>query len=367
MKPDLDPIRDRAKWLERRRHYLGASDAAAALGLSPYTSRLELWRDKLGDKADLPSAVMERGNVLEAVVAELYRRESGHEIEKRKWTASADHPFMACTPDLYDKNAGCIVQLKTHSSWTRHSWGDAQNPRVPNYEVIQCQHEIAVTGYTADILYALFADESAFRGMVAMAKGGFRPEAIADHVESLIADGMAETLPPIVIRRDDDMIADIIEGEREFWESYVLTKTPPPDASTPQESPDILDATSEQAEVLARLRQAKLDENAAAERYAEERVQIEEAIGAHSGIVARGIARVTYRAPAPRSETDWQGVAGMLATQLGREVPEPQTWESIAKVLALDLADDDMYAAAVDAFTHTTQGNRRFCPRFEKE
>ena len=57
----------------------------------------------------------------------------------------------------------------------------------------------------------------------------------------------------------------------------------------------------------------------------------------------------------------------MFATQLGREVPEPQTWESIAKVLALDLHDDDMYEAAVDAFTHTTQGNRRFSPRSAKE
>jgi predicted phage-related endonuclease len=37
---------ERANWLEVRRQGIGGSDAAAAVGLSPYKSPLELWLEK---------------------------------------------------------------------------------------------------------------------------------------------------------------------------------------------------------------------------------------------------------------------------------------------------------------------------------
>ena len=42
----------RESWLDVRRRGIGSSDAAAAVGLSPYQSQLELWMHKTG-KADL--------------------------------------------------------------------------------------------------------------------------------------------------------------------------------------------------------------------------------------------------------------------------------------------------------------------------
>lgn len=38
----------REEWLQIRNRGLGSSDAAAAIGLSPYKSPLELWLEKTG-------------------------------------------------------------------------------------------------------------------------------------------------------------------------------------------------------------------------------------------------------------------------------------------------------------------------------
>ena len=44
----------REDWLEMRKSGIGGSDAAAAVGLSPYQSMLELWLTKTGRDANLP-------------------------------------------------------------------------------------------------------------------------------------------------------------------------------------------------------------------------------------------------------------------------------------------------------------------------
>ena len=38
----------REEWLEVRKRGIGSSDAAAAVGLNPYKSQLELWLEKTG-------------------------------------------------------------------------------------------------------------------------------------------------------------------------------------------------------------------------------------------------------------------------------------------------------------------------------
>lgn len=355
----------RDEWLLQRRGYIGGSDAAAALGLSPYKSPLELCRDKWGEAADLPTRVMERGTVLEDVVAELYRRRTLARTEPGAWCVSTEHPFMAATPDLFDLSADALVQIKTASLWTRHKWGEGDRPTVPEHYLIQCQHEMAVTGARLNILAVLFADESAFRGMVHMHKGGFRPESIADHVEALIEDGMAEFIAPIRVERDDEMIGDIVEGERRFWESYVLPHVCPPDASIPQTSPDILDADDRQTEVLEQLADAKRAQREADERYEEAKVKVIAMIGEHSGIVAPGVVKVSYKAGPATDTVNWEAVARTLAAGLDKPAPEPETWESIAHVLGLE-AGDQPYNDAVAAQTTTYQPPRIFRPVFPR-
>ena len=62
----------REDWLAVRKQGIGSSDAAAAVGLNPYKSQLELWLEKTGRDTGLPKtdpddedSPMYWGNVLE--------------------------------------------------------------------------------------------------------------------------------------------------------------------------------------------------------------------------------------------------------------------------------------------------------------
>ncbi|WP_197477384.1 YqaJ viral recombinase family protein, partial [Alcanivorax sp. HI0044] len=74
----------REDWLKIRKQGIGASDAAAAVGISPYQSPLELWMIKTGrdglfpapDPDDIQSP-LSWGTLLEPQVAEAYAKITG--------------------------------------------------------------------------------------------------------------------------------------------------------------------------------------------------------------------------------------------------------------------------------------------------
>ena len=67
---------DRDSWLIGRQELgIGGSDAAAVCGLSPWTSPVELWRIKTGQKKQKDisaNAAVERGVRMEPALRELY-------------------------------------------------------------------------------------------------------------------------------------------------------------------------------------------------------------------------------------------------------------------------------------------------------
>jgi putative phage-type endonuclease len=98
---------ERADWLEVRKQGIGGSDAAAAVGLSPYKSQLELWLEKTGRDADLPKPDAQDtrepvywGTLLEPIVAAAYTQQTGRKV--RKVNAVLQHPqysFMLANLD----------------------------------------------------------------------------------------------------------------------------------------------------------------------------------------------------------------------------------------------------------------------------
>lgn len=98
---------ERADWLEVRKRGIGGSDAAAAVGLSPYKSQLELWLEKTGRDAELPKPDPDDstepvywGTLLEPIVAAAYTKQTGNRV--RKVNAVLQHPgipFMLANLD----------------------------------------------------------------------------------------------------------------------------------------------------------------------------------------------------------------------------------------------------------------------------
>src|SRR5450830_1730219 len=87
----------RDDWLEVRKNGIGSSDAAAAVGLNPYQSQLELWLIKTGRDSGLPTidpndetSPMYWGTLLEPIVASHYTKRTGNRV--RKINAVLQHP-----------------------------------------------------------------------------------------------------------------------------------------------------------------------------------------------------------------------------------------------------------------------------------
>lgn len=193
---------NRQTWLEVRKGGIGASDAAAAVGLNPYQSQLELWMVKTGRDVGLPkvdpkdeSSPMYWGSLLEPIVAAHYTKRTGNKV--RRINAVLQHPDPDCSWALanldYIVSGSSDVQIlecKTAGEFGARLWKDG----VPEYVQLQVQHQLAVTNkMAADVCVLVCGQEIRI----------YR------------------------IERDEALINQLIELERKFWH-YVETDTPPP-------------------------------------------------------------------------------------------------------------------------------------------
>ncbi|HDR9240052.1 YqaJ viral recombinase family protein [Burkholderia vietnamiensis] len=195
----------REDWLEVRKNGIGGSDAAAAVGLSPYMSPLELWLIKTGHDANLPrpdprdtSEPIYWGTLLEPIVSAAYTAQTGNRV--RKINAVLGHPTIPWMIANVDREVvGCrdvqLLECKTAGEFGARLWRDG----VPEYVQLQVQHQLAVTGkQAADVAVLICGQKLEVHRVV----------------------------------RDDELIARLIELEAAFWR-FVETDSPPPaDGST---------------------------------------------------------------------------------------------------------------------------------------
>ena len=195
----------REEWLAVRKQGIGSSDAAAACGIHPYLSMLELWMIKTGRMESSIDESLEGysplywGNTLEPMVAKYYQEHTGNKV--RRVNAILQHPdpdkhFMLANLDyaITGSDEVQILECKTAGEHGAKLWKHG----VPLYVTCQVQHQLAVTGKTAA------------------------------HICVLLCGHEAKIYK---VERDERLIESIIEQERLFWQ-YVATDTPPtPDHS----------------------------------------------------------------------------------------------------------------------------------------
>jgi putative phage-type endonuclease len=194
----------RDDWLAVRRTGIGGSDAAAAVGLNPYVSPLELWLDKTGRGEGLPgpdpndtTSPTYWGTLLEPIVAASYTKQTGNRV--RRVNAVLRHatiPFMLANVDR--EVVGCrdvqLLECKTAGEFGARLW----RAGVPEYVELQVQHQLAVTGKSAA------------------------------HVAVLLC---GQALEVFRVERDDALIGRLIELEARFWQYVECDKPPPADGS----------------------------------------------------------------------------------------------------------------------------------------
>lgn len=141
-------------WQEYRskQQGIGGSDASIILGLNPYKSAFTLWLEKTGEiKApDLSrNEFVEWGNLLEPVIRDKFRQETGFEVFENHFVLQHDeHAFMVANIDgelidpQFDGEKG-ILEIKTTAERNKKDWEEGP----PNHYHLQIQHYLAVTGY----------------------------------------------------------------------------------------------------------------------------------------------------------------------------------------------------------------------------
>ena len=125
-----------------RKSSIGASEAAAVLGVDPYRTPYDVWLEKRGvPVADRKSPYSEAGNTLEAAAADRLAKVTGWDLKDPARTyRHPAFPFLSCTPDrIIDSTHG--VELKTiFSDKSAAKWGD----RPPLHYEIQCRMCMAI-------------------------------------------------------------------------------------------------------------------------------------------------------------------------------------------------------------------------------
>ena len=194
----------RKQWLEIRQGGIGSSDAAAAVGLNPYKSPLQLWLEKTRRDAAVPhtdprddpqheSSPLYWGILLEPIVAAHYTRRTGHRVRRINAVLQhPDYPWMRANIDREVMGTPDVQLLECKTAGIQGSW--LWRDGVPEYVQLQVQHQLAVTGKQA-------AD-------VAVLLGG-------------------QELQIYRIDRDEALIEHLISLEQTFW-GYVERDQPPP-------------------------------------------------------------------------------------------------------------------------------------------
>lgn len=130
---------NRDQWLKDRKNYLGGSDIAALLGLSPYNIALDVFFDKTSD------VVEDRGNKFtdfgiraEPLIAEWYSRVKGVSLEIHDTPIyHKEHPFLAANIDRWVNNKEYILECKSASKYKRKEWGEEGTDQIPDHYLCQ--------------------------------------------------------------------------------------------------------------------------------------------------------------------------------------------------------------------------------------
>lgn len=184
----------REEWLALRRNYIGGSDAAAVVGLSPFSSPYRVWAEKSGlIEGFSGNLATEVGSFLEEFVAGLFERETGKKVRRLNASiVNTDYPWAIADVDRVLVGTKEGLEIKTTSALATKKF---KNGEFPTQYYCQCVHYLAVLG----------------------------PEWKRWNLAVLIGNSDFRTY---TIERDEDEIAALMKAEAELMEK-IKNGTPP--------------------------------------------------------------------------------------------------------------------------------------------
>lgn len=185
---------DKALWLEERRKGIGGSDIAAIMGLSPFKTAYQVYREKRKEVEDWGgNEATDWGSRLEPAIRQWYSDTTGRSVKvPDKILVHPEYSFMLASLDGFTDD-GRVVEIKTARSGK--NWGDPETNQIPDYYAIQVHHYMTITGFqVADV-----------------------PVSIAGGSPSLY-----------IVEADKEISEMIIEACAKFWERVQAGNPPDP-------------------------------------------------------------------------------------------------------------------------------------------
>lgn len=297
---------DRAAWLKERKNGIGGSDVAAALGISPWKTPLQLFEEKTGKAEPAPAGEAAYwGTTLEEVVAKEFSKRTGMKVQRVNFTlcrgqglwmrANLDRAIVrpsisGIVKTLSDEDAAAsgrlistdaILECKTASVYLSDQWGDSQLDEIRSGDV-KSEHKIPLF-YETQVQWYLAVTGCAV-AYVAVLLGG-------------------QDFRVYEVRRNEAVIKAITEKCEAFWSENVLKGVPPAAVDSAdikrlyeKDDGELREATNAEAADIGELRTLKerikklKDEEAAVA----ERVIL--AVAEKAGLTIGGEKAVTYKA-----------------------------------------------------------------------
>ena len=287
-----------------RTKYLGGSDAAAILGVSPWTTPFMLFQKKTGayveELTPAKRRILERGHrwepiVLEMLVDELTDR--GHDVEvvatgQRYLDPEFDFLAAEIDAELIVDGEPVNGEMKTAGYFAAGAWGEYDSNEVPIYYLAQVMHGLMI--------------QPRQRAVVA-AVTGFDERPMIRWVD-----------------RDEETIAAIRAREIEFWQRIQTGEAPDPVTPEdvkwlyPKDSGDTLDADIELMEACGDLKALKATAKALDAQIELLATKVKARMGAAAVLLGPdGKPVATWKTNKDGKKTDWQAVATEAGADAG--------------------------------------------------
>lgn len=280
-----------------RTRFIGGSDVAAILGVSPWKSPFRLYQEKTGAYVEeitlAKQRIFDRGHRWEPVVVEMLideLQDRGHDVQiiaRNARYLDRDFPYLACELDLELRIDGeeHNAEIKTVHPFAAKDWGEQDTDEIPIYYAAQVMHGLMVKPRRRSIVAALIG---------------------------------VDDLRVHQIERDEETIAAIRAKEVEFWRRVQERDAPPPETSDDvkwlyaKDCGIVMEADDDlQAQVthLAGLKAEAKRIESAAEAAA---TRIKCAMGHASTLIYQGQKIATWKSNKESQKTDWQAACMAL-------------------------------------------------------
>lgn len=307
-----------------RSEFIGGSDTAAILGVSPWKSPFALYQEKTGEYLEVitpaKQKIFNRGKRWEPIVIEMLVDEledRGHDVKiitRNQRYIDPDYGFLAAEIDLELMLDGHHVnaEMKTVHPFSAKDWGEQDTDEIPIYYTSQVAHGQMVTRRNRTIVAALIG---------------------------------ADDLRVHFVDRDEELI-DIIRGkEIEFWER--IQRRDPPEPTDPEDikrlyhidSGAVIEADEELLELIAQASSKKSELKAAETSYEVISTMIKARMGNAAVLLHNGQKLATWKNNKESVKTDWK--------------------EAFAE-LRKYIVDESITADVLKEFTTTKPGARPF-------